>query len=58
MLALEGEIVLSEPEKRMGGEICSALACYLIKYIFHGSWELRLGDLRKKIPTVSNVTNN
>lgn len=48
MLIFEGKIALSEPEKRVGGEICSALAHYLIKYVFHGSWELGLGDLGGK----------
>lgn len=55
MLVLEGEIALSEPEKWVGGEISSALEHYLIKYIFHGTWELALGNLRKnKIPRVSS----
>lgn len=30
----------------MGGEIGSAVEHYLIKYIFHGSLELGLGNLR------------
>lgn len=56
MLVLEGKIALSELEKRVGGEICSALEYNLIKYISHGAREFGMGNLRrnKKIPTISN----
>lgn len=47
MLVLEGEIVLSELEKWVGGEISFVLEYYLIKYIFYGIWEFVLGNLRK-----------